>query len=455
LEYGLEQMVRCPTRVTETSESLIDLLFTSAPASLEVVDCAQVALSDHDLIYGTITKSAQKQDQKCFKYVKCINKCDSEALLSDLDSAPWSVMDSFDDIDSSWEYWKKLFEQIVNSHIPVQKTRNRAKTLPWISQNAKKLIRARNYYHTMAKKSRNSNDWEQYWKLRNLVTSEMRKAKLQFFENLSNQTPRKVWKVLNRTLGRGSKMRIDAVMTPNGRKTSQQSIVDEFSKYFSSWNGLPSVDACADQLDLPPLDYEFKFERIEEEEVLNLLKTLDVHKAVGLDLISARLLRKTAPAISHSLTSLFNYSLQSGCVASEWKIARVTPIPKVSNSEEVSNFRPISVLTVVAKVLEKIVHRQLYTYLQMHSILHDAQSGFRPQHTTQDVLVSTIDDWRQALDKDKIVGSIMLDLSKAFDTVSHSILCRKLERYGVRGGELKWFNGYLHGRKQKVCIGEV
>jgi len=215
------------------------------------------------------------------------------------------------------------------------------------------------------------------------------------------------------------------------------------------------VDACADQLDLPPLDYEFKFERIEEEEVLNLLKTLDVHKAVGLDLISARLLRKTAPAISHSLTSLFNYSLQSGCVASEWKIARVTPISKVSNSEEVSNFRPISVLTVVAKVLEKIVHRQLYTYLQMHSILHDAQSGFRPQHSTQDVLVSTIDDWRQALDKDKIVGSIMLDLSKAFDTVSHSILCRKLERYGVRGGELKWFNGYLHGRKQKVCIGEV
>ena len=159
--------------------------------------------------------------------------------------------------------------------------------------------------------------------------------------------------------------------------------------------------------------------RIEEEEVLSLLKMLDVHKAVGLDLISARLLWKTAPAISRSLTSLFNYSLRSGCVASEWKIAIVIPIPKVSHSEEVSNFRPISVLTVVAKVLEKIVNRQLYTYLHMHSILRDAQSGFRPQHTTQDVLVSTIDDWRQALDKDKIVGSIMLDLSKPFDTISH------------------------------------
>ena len=131
-----------------------------------------------------------------------------------------------------------------------------------------------------------------------------------------------------------------------------------------------------------------------------------------------------------------------------------SPVPKTRNSE-VNNFRPISVLSVVAKVLERIVHRQLYAYLQRHSILHGAQSGFRPQHTTQDVLVSMIDDWRQALDKNKLVGSIMLDLSKAFDTVCHPILCRKLERYGVKDGELKWFKDYLTGRKQKVCISVV
>ena len=133
----------------------------------------------------------------------------------------------------------------------------------------------------------------------------------------------------------------------------------------------------------------------------------------------------------------------------------MTPVPKTRNSEEVNNFCPISVLSVVAKVLERIVHRQLYAYLQRHSILHGAQSGFRPQHTTQDVLVSTIDDWRQALDKNKLVGSIMLDLSKAFDTVCHPILYKKLERYGVKDGELKWFKDYLTGRKQKVSINVV
>ena len=189
--------------------------------------------------------------------------------------------------------------------------------------------------------------------------------------------------------------------------------------------------------------------------MLKLLRSLDVNKAVGLDNVSAKLLKMTAPAISRSLASLLNFSLEHGQLANDWKLARVTPVPKEGSSENLDNFRPVSVLPVIAKILERVVHRQLYAYLQRHSILNVAQSGFRPHHTTQDVLVSTIDDWRQALDEDKLVGSIMVDLSKAFDMVSHSILLRKLESYGVRGGELGWFANYLNGRRQRVCINGV
>ena len=189
---------------------------------------------------------------------------------------------------------------------------------------------------------------------------------------------------------------------------------------------MPGVDT--DHCTLIPRDQIFKFERIEEEDVQRLLASLDVSKAPGLDGISSRVLKMVAPAISLSLTSLFNFSLLRGQMATEWKFARVTPVPKRSGSVHVEDFRPVSVLPVVAKIIERLVYRQLFAFLQKHSILHKAQSGFRPHHTTQDVLVSTTDDWRKALDEDKLVGTVMIDLSKAFDMVSHSIFFTRILR---------------------------
>ena len=112
-------------------------------------------------------------------------------------------------------------------------------------------------------------------------------------------------------------------------------------------------------------------------------------------------------------------------------------------------------LPVVVKIFEKLVHNQLYTYLQANEILHPMQFGFRPGHTTQDVLVSMTENWRKAVDDNKLVGSVMLGLSKAFDSVDHSILLQKLERYGVKNEEIKWFRGYLNERRQRVQVSEA
>ena len=111
-------------------------------------------------------------------------------------------------------------------------------------------------------------------------------------------------------------------------------------------------------------------------------------------------------------------------------------------------FRPVSVLPVVSKVFERLLHQQLYDYLQKHIILHPAQSGFRPQHTTQNMLVRMVDDWRKALDENKLVGAVMVDLSKAFDME----ITQMVDSCVVRGKELKWFQDYLTGRRQRVCV---
>ena len=136
----------------------------------------------------------------------------------------------------------------------------------------------------------------------------------------------------------------------------------------------------------------------------------------------------------------------------EWKAANVSPVLKKGDSRVPSNYRPISVLPVLAKVLEKCAHQQVYTYMQNHQLLHPAQFGFRPGHSTQDAVLACIEDWRRSLDDDKLVGVAFIDLSKAFDSINHKLLLQKLESYGFGDREMRWFYSYLAGRKQRVVI---
>ena len=155
-----------------------------------------------------------------------------------------------------------------------------------------------------------------------------------------------------------------------------------------------------------------------------------------------------APGISGSLTVIFNACLKEGCNPQEWKSAIITLVHKGGNDNVTSNYRPVSMLPVVVKVLERLIHHQLYDYLQENKILDPAQFGFQPRHSTQDALVNLVEDWRDALDKDMLVGSVFIDLSKAFDMVNHRITLRKLVKYGIQGGELEWFRNYVSCRKK-------
>ena len=199
----------------------------------------------------------------------------------------------------------------------------------------------------------------------------------------------------------------------------------------------------------------FKFSLIDEKLVLKMFSSLDERKATGPDVISAKLLRMVAQAISLSITYLFNASMQSGQIPTEWKEANIIPVPKSGDKDDVSSYRPVSVIPVLAKIFKSLVHRQLYDYLETNSLLNDAQFGFRPNRSIQYVLLRTVDDWKIALDQGEIVGTVMIDLSKAFDIIDHPLLLKKLDAYGVRGSELKWFTDYLSGRKQRVVMDGV
>ena len=159
-------------------------------------------------------------------------------------------------------------------------------------------------------------------------------------------------------------------------------------------------------------------------------------------MIGPRLLKVSAPYIADEVTFICNHSIINSVFPSKWREAKITPLHKNGPHEEVNNYRPISILPVLSKVLEKHVHESLSDFLHEYNLLHKTWSGFRTQHSCETALVNMIDSWLNALDNGKMVGVMLVDFKKAFDLVDHQILIDKLKVYGINDA-LSWFDTYL------------
>ena len=196
----------------------------------------------------------------------------------------------------------------------------------------------------------------------------------------------------------------------------------------------------------------FNFKNIEEDFVLTELESLNQNKGYGIDEIHPRLLKISANTIVKPLTYIFNCSIKSGEIPTDFKVAKIIPIQKSGTKTDPANYRPISVLSTVSKIFEKGIHRQLYDYLKKHGLLADSQSGFRPLHSTHTSLLEITEYLLANMNSGHMTGAIFLDLRKAFDVIPHDKLLDKLQRFGIRGKEYLWFHSYIIERKQCVSI---
>ena len=166
-------------------------------------------------------------------------------------------------------------------------------------------------------------------------------------------------------------------------------------------------------------------------------------KGFGVDNISSFFLKKGMPILASSLSQLFNLSISIGQFPDSWKVAMVAPIYKDGPTDDRSNYRPISVLPVVARLVEKLIYEQLYSYLNENNLLFSGQSGFRSRHSVLTSFLHCMNDWYLNLDKGQYASATLIDLKKAFDTVDHQILLQKLCVYGIEGKEYLWFLSHL------------
>ena len=189
------------------------------------------------------------------------------------------------------------------------------------------------------------------------------------------------------------------------------------------------------------------------EFVKQQLQNLKTNKAVGLDKISARLLKDGEDAIAQVLQKIINLSIEQQCVPNSWKSAKVRALFRSGDDKNCDNYRPIAILPTASKILERAVHAQLYKFLKENVLLHPRQYGFQHSSSTVHALLIFCDDILENMDNSKVTRACYLDLKKAFDTVEHSILLRKLAAHGVDEKSVGWFTSYLSNRSQRTSVG--
>ena len=235
--------------------------------------------------------------------------------------------------------------------------------------------------------------------------------------------------------------------------TKPEKIADSMNKYFCNIGEELSKDIpcklnslLSNQIHAP--DGSFIFTPSNAEHTTKAISKFRSSHGFRLDSISSFLLKKGMPILANSLSQMFNLCLSLGKFPDIWKMARVTPIYKDGSRNEISNYRPISVLPVGSRLFEKLVYDQFYTYLNLNSLTDSGQSRFRSFDSALTCLLKCTNDWYLNMDKGQYTSVSFIDLKKAFDSVDHQILLNKLKVYGLSGKEITWFESYLGNHKQ-------
>ena len=326
-----------------------------------------------------------------------------------------------------------------------------------MNNNIRSHIRKRNKLYKKAKSQNTELSWVNFKKARNEVTKLIRKSKSEYhnkiIERLNSDTNIKTWfKLAKQLTGKHQSGTIPTLATNGTYIDSDQDKAEVLNSFFCSQSALD------DQNKEPPLlpqpDVVLSSLNITTQAVTDAIKVMDASKASGPDMVSPRLLREGVNTLAAPLAKLLNILLTKSEFPSEWKRANVTPLFKKSDPSDPANYRPISLLSCLGKLMERCVHNHLYNFLVSNSLLSPFQSGFIKGDSTTNQLVYMYNDICSALDQGK-VRAVFCDISKAFDRVWHRGLLHKLSSLGIRGSLLNWFSSYLSSRQQRVVFANV
>ena len=424
------------------------------------------AMSDHSVVISLIPLPISDKYTILTKTNVDYDKVVSELLhLLDGGSVPQT-----DDVNELYSYFLASFKSSISKFSVTRSVKVKTAHLdcPYMNDHLEYLIRKMsNLRNKVRRKRRLRLDHSHLDDKLAVLKIEFEKYQEQYkryyYEDLFRDCdkPKRLWRRIDKLLGK-SKRSVSAVsLQDEGRQVEGDQVAEFFNEYFANvGKKLAEAIPDSDQDDLnkfgtltaTPLS--LFFEPVTAADVASIIMSMDVDKSPGVDEISVGSLKCCSAVISPFLSDLFNLSLAHGVYPDDLKLAKVIPVYKKGSSSEVGNYRPISVLPAVNKVLETVVQRAVSGFLKQTGFFNARQYGFRDGSGTHTALFELISMINTEIDKGRVVSGLFIDLSKAFDTVIHRLLLVKLEFAGIRGVALDLLRSYLTGRRQvTVCNG--
>ena len=448
------QLITQATRVTKNSQTLIDHLWSSDVDYIKDLE-VKPGLSDHKLCKFKLEIEYTPESKETFKY-GLINK-NLQKIANELGTCDWGSLLAVDNVDEAWSNMKRAIMDAIDKYAPMKTARERKISQPWMNQELEDMVRSKQAQnikrHTLV--TADQAEWREIKKLVNRRTYHLKREYFSSRIDENKNNPNKLWKIMR-----------EIAPSNFGHKTQDleldTAMLNAFNKHFvNTGNRVQkqiALEKDKSKINLPDEEEHQtismtqidKLVLTDEEQIKKIVKRIDRNKATGVDGIPIKLIKEAIDILAEPISSLVNKIIISRTIPAEFKTAVVTPTFKKGDKNNVENYRPISVLPAISKIMEYVIKDQLYEYMDKNNIMTPTQHAFKIGHSTTTCLLKLTEDIRKEIDNGKATGVVAIDLSKAFDVIDHDILLTKLFNIGIRGQFLDLIKDYLKGRTQYV-----
>ena len=466
---GFRPLILQPSRVTSHSATLIDNIFTNDMAIRSKGGNITASISDHFSQFSSFDLNCQNSDKDLPKFGRSFKNFHNEEFQEEINRIDWSSLFQNQSVNVQIRLFLDKVNDILNVMAPIRKLTKREQKLkinPWITTGLLKSMRDRDkLYKQFTKESdqvKKNDIFSIFKKKRNLIIALLRRSKSNYYASFFNEhknNAKKTWEGIRTIVKVSKKNHISPtkLVYNNTTFTEKDKMAEAYNNFFVNIGN--KID---EKIPQGPNNFSTYLKNsvqnsiflsfVDDSEVSSMLKALNSSKSCGPSSVSTNLLKNNANILCNPLKIIINNSFREGKFPDLLKIASVCPIYKKGDRNKCENYRPISLLSNLSKLFERAMHTRLYSFLDSNNSLYELQFGFRHKFSTNHALLSITDKIRDNLDNKTFSCGVFVDLEKAFDTVNHNILLKKLEHYGIRGPALSWFTSYLSSRKQLVVL---